>query len=139
MKRLLLFCLLAGVPLWPAGAQTRPAGRPAGRPAAPVQYCTLVASGTSFSSLNFRLDYGQAGAKYLGISPEQARADKAQLNELFSVADVLNYLSRSGWECIGVTTLPGEITRPDSPPILTSGSTIGTTRSEVQYLLRRPG
>lgn len=135
MKKLLLFCLLAGVPSWPAVAQTRPADRPA----APVQFCTLVASGTTFSSLSFQLDYGRAGTKYLGISPEQVRADNAQLNEVFSVADALNYLSRNGWECIGVSTMPVKITRPDSPPVLTSGSIIGTTRSEVQYLLRRPG
>ena len=117
----------------PAVAQTTPADRPA----APVQYCTLVATGTTFASLTFRLDYGQSGAKYLGISPEQAKADKAQLNELFSVADVLNYLSRQGWECMGVTTLAGELTRPDRTPVLSAGSPIGTTHSEVQYLLRR--
>jgi len=135
MKRLLLVWVLAVAASVPALAQTIAADHPA----APVQYCTLVASGTTFSSLTFRLDYGQNGAKYLGISSEQAKADKAQLNELFSVADVLNYLSRQGWECIGVTTLAGEVTRPDRTPVLSAGSTIGTTHSEVQYLLRRPG
>jgi hypothetical protein len=135
MKKYLLCCWLTAAPLLPAVAQTAPADRPA----AAVQYCTLVASGTSFASLTFRLDYGQGGAQYLGISAEQARADKARLNELFSVADVLNYLGRQGWECMAVTTLLGEITRPDRTPALTAGSTLGTTHSEVQYLLRRPG
>ena len=135
MKKLLLFWVLVVAASLPVVAQTTPTDRPA----APVQYCTLVASGTTFSSLAFRLDYGQAGARYLGVSPEQAKADKAQVNELFSVADVLNYLSRQGWECIGVTTLAGEATRPDRTPVLSAGSTIATTHSEVQYLLRRPG
>lgn len=134
MKHLLLALLLAAGPL-PAVAQTTP---PTRFPS-PDQYCTLIARGTHYGALQFQLDYGQYSASYSGITAEQAKEDNAKLKDLFSVADVLNYLSGRGWELISVSTLAGDITYPDNAPSVRAGTIIGTFRSEVQYLLRRRG
>jgi hypothetical protein len=107
--------------------------------AAPDQYCTLIARGTHYGALQFQLDYGYQSAKYTGITAEQAKVDQAKMQDFFSVADVLNYLSGRGWELVSVSTLAGDISYPDSPPSVRAGAIIGTFRSEVQYLLRRRG
>jgi hypothetical protein len=131
----LLFVLLLGACVLPCQAQTTPATRLA----SPDQYCTVIARGSHYSALQFQLDYGQQSAKYTGITAAQAKEDNAKLEELFSIADVLNYLSGRGWDLVSVSSLAGEVTSPEIVPSVRAGSVIGTFRSEVQYLLRRRG
>jgi hypothetical protein len=131
----LLFALLLSAGPWPVLAQK--ASTAAITP--PDQYCTLIARGTRYSALQFQIDYGQQSAKYTGITAEQAKADQANMQSFFSVADVLNYLSGRGWELVSVSTLAGDISYPDNTPSVRAGTIIGTFRSEVQYLLRRRG
>lgn len=105
-----------------------------------TQYCTLLATGTSYSGVQLELDYGRTARKYLS-EPElaEARADQAAVHELFTAADALNYLAAHGWECIGVSTLSRGLTTPPSTPPVRAGSTLAVGHSEVQYLLRRRG
>jgi hypothetical protein len=133
--KLLLLALLLAAGVLPTLAQSAPPTHIR----APDQYCTVVARGTSYSALQFRVDYGNYSAKYTGITAEQMKEDNAKMNELFSIADVLNYLSGRGWELVNVSTLAGDITHPETTPVLRAGSSIGTFHSEVQYLLRRRG
>ena len=130
-----LFALLLGASALPGQAQTTPTTRLT----SPDQYCTVIARGSHYGALQFQLDYGQQSAKYTGITAAQAKEDNTMLKELFSVADVLNYLSSRGWDLVSVSTLAGEVTSPENVPSVRAGSVIGTFRSEVQYLLRRRG
>lgn len=135
MKYLLVALLLA------AGARPTLAQNPAAtRLTSPDQYCTLIARGSHYGALQFQLDYGQQAAKYSGITPEQAKEDNTKLKELFSVADVLNYLSGRGWDLVSVSTLLSDISYPEpSSTVHSVGGLTATVRSEVQYLLRRRG
>lgn len=132
----LLFALLLVTSTLPGPAQTTPAAHPT----APDQYCTVIARGAHYGALQFQLDYGQQSAKYTGITAEQAKEDNARLKELFSVADVLNYLSGRGWSLVSVSTLLSDVQYPQpSTTVHSVGDVTATVRSEVQYLLRRPG
>lgn len=135
MKHLFFALLLAaGTP--PALAQTATTTRLT----SPDHYCTLIARGSHYGALQFQLDYGQQAAKYSGITPEQAKEDNTKLKDLFSVADVLNYLSGRGWDLVSVSTLLSEVIYPESSPTVRSvGGVAAPVRSEVQYLLRRRG
>jgi hypothetical protein len=132
----LLFCLLLMVGTLPASAQTDATTRLT----SPDQYCTLIARGSHYGTLQFQLDYGQEAAKYTGITAAQAKEDNTKLKNLFSVADVLNYLSGRGWDLVSVSTLLSEVSYPESSSTVRSvGGATATVRSEVQYLLRRRG
>jgi hypothetical protein len=130
-----LFVLLLVAHIVPGQAQTTTTARLT----SPDQYCTVIARGSHYGALQFQLDYGQQSAKYTGITAAQAKEDNLKLKELFSVADVLNYLSGRGWDLVSVSTLAGDVSAPDNVPSVRAGSIIGTFRSEVQYLLRRRG
>jgi hypothetical protein len=134
--RPVLFWLLLAMPAL-SHAQTTPAATPA----VATQYCTLVASGATYSAMQFQLDYGRQAKKYLS-EPEaaEARADQAALNQLFTVADALNLLSSHGWECIGVSTITTSLASPTTTGFVPrAGSTLAVGNNEVQYLLRRRG
>ncbi len=132
----LLYALLLTASSMPAFAQ----GTATTRLTSPDQYCTLIARGSHYGALQFQLDYGQQADKYSGITPEQAKEDNTKLKDLFSVADVLNYLSGRGWDLVSVSTLLSDISYPEASATVRSvdGAT-ATVRSEVQYLLRRRG
>jgi hypothetical protein len=132
----LLFCLLLMAGTLPALAQTDTATRLT----SPDQYCTLIARGSNYGALQFQLDYGQEAAKYSGITAAQAKEDNNKLKNLFSVADVLNYLSGRGWDLVSVSTLLSEVNYPvTSSTIRSIDGVTAKAHSEVQYLLRRRG
>lgn len=134
MRPLLLSLLLALPAL--SHAQTA-----ATAPAVATQYCTLVASGATYSTMQFQLDYGRQAKRYLS-EPEatEVRADQAALNEIFTVADALNLLSSHGWECVGVSTLTASLAAPATTGFVPrAGSTLAVGNTQVQYLLRRRG
>ena len=136
MRFYFLWLLLAAPALGCAQAAPLPTA-----PAVPTQYCTLVASGTTYSGMQFQLDYGRQAKKYLS-EPEarEARADQAALNEVFTVADALNLLSSHGWECIGVSSLTSSLTAPAATGFASrAGTELAVGHAEVQYLLRRRG
>ena len=136
MRFYLLGLLLAAPAL--GRAQAAP---PATAPAVPTQYCTLVASGSTYSGMQFQLDYGRQVKRYLS-EPEakEARADQVALSEIFTIADALNFLSSHGWECIGVSSLTSSLTAPTTTgSVARAGSELAVARAEVQYLLRRRG
>jgi hypothetical protein len=132
----LLFCLLLTGGTLPALAQTDATARLT----SPDQYCTLIARGSHYGALQFQLDYGQEAAKYTGITATQAKEDNNKLKNLFSVADVLNYLSGRGWDLVSVSTLLSDVSYPTASSTVHSvGDVTATVHSEVQYLLRRRG
>lgn len=127
-----LFLLLLGASALPSHAQVAPATRTS----SPDQYCTVIARGAHYGALQFQLDQGQLAE---GPAAEQAKQDRAALKELFSVADMLNYLSNRGWELVSVSTLMSEVNYPEASTVRSVGGATATFRSEVQYLLRRRG
>lgn len=130
----LFFCLLLTAGALPALAQNDVATRLT----SPDHYCTLIARGSHYGALQFQLDYGQEAAKYSGITPAQAKEDNNKLKNLFSVADVLNYLSGRGWDLVSVSTLLSDVSYPAASTTVHSvGDISATVHSEVQYLLRR--
>jgi len=128
----LLFLLLFGAGTLSGYAQATPATRTT----SPDQYCTVIARGAHYGALQFQLDQGQQAE---GPAAEQAKQDRAAVKELFSVADVLNYLSNRGWELVSVSTLMSEVNFPEASAMRSVGGATATVRSEVQYLLRRRG
>jgi hypothetical protein len=131
MRLFFLWLLLATPAL--SSAQT------ATTPAVATQYCTLVASGSTYSGIQFQLDYGRQVKKYL-TEPEanEAGADQAALDNLFTVADALNFLGSHGWECIGVSTITSSLSGPTTTGFVPRvGSHLAVGHAEVQYLLRR--
>ena len=133
--RLLLFSLLLAAPTLSRGQALATA------PAVATQYCTLLASGSSYGTMQFQLDVGRQAKKYLSAAEaSEARADQTALNEIFTVADALNLLSSHGWECIGVSSLTSSLTAPTTTGYVPrAGSTLAVGQAEVQYLLRRRG
>jgi hypothetical protein len=134
MRSLLLWLLLSAPA--PSRAQAL-----ATAPAVATQYCTLLASGTSYGTMQFQLDVGRQAKKYLSAAEaSDARADQTALNEIFTVADALNLLSSHGWECIGVSSITSSLTAPTTTGYVPrAGSTLAVGQAEVQYLLRRRG
>lgn len=132
--------LLALALLVPGAALAQAPSASLATPAVASQYCTLVATGTSYGGVQLELDHGRMARKYFS-EPElaEARADQAAVHELFTVADALNYLAAHGWECIGVSTLSRGLTAPPNTPATRAGSTLAVGYSEVQYLLHRRG
>ena len=126
MKHLLLALLL--LLLTPvARAQTAPT------PARPVvyRYCALVVAEGRFSFPDgLQLDYGQAAPGAVA-DPEMAEMAK-NIGGSRSVIDVLNYLSRHGWELLNVNTVQ---TRGRKSSLDAYTSYID---SETRYLLRQP-
>lgn len=109
-------------------------------PAVPSQYCTLVATGTSYSGVQLELEPGRTARKYFSAAElAEVKADQAAVYELFTVADALNYLATHGWECVGVSTISRGLSAPSSTPAVRAGSTLAVGYSEVQYLLHRRG
>lgn len=134
MKHLLFALLLVSV--LPSQAQTTSTIRLT----SPDQYCTVIARGAHYGALQFQLDYGQQSAKYTGITAEQAKQDNDKLKELFSIADVLNYLSGRGWDLVSVSTIMSDVSYPaPSSTVHSLFDLTATVHSEVQYLLRRRG
>lgn len=127
-----LFLLLFGASALPGHAQNAPATRTI----ASDQYCTVIARGAHYGALQFQLDQGQQAE---GPAAEQAKQDRAAIKDLFSVADMLNYLSGRGWELVSVSTLMSEVNYPEASAVRSVGGATATVRSEVQYLLRRRG
>lgn len=132
-----LFCLLvlAAAPVL-SRAQVSPTA-----PATATQYSTLVATGSSYFGVQLEFDYGRTARNYLSeVELTEARADKAAVSNLFTVADALNYLASHGWECIGVSTLTGSLSAPSVSGLTPrAGGLLAVGHSEVQYLLRRRG
>jgi hypothetical protein len=133
--RFLLLSLLLAAPALSRGQALATA------PAVATQYCTLLASGSSYGTMQFQLDVGRQAKKYLSTAEaSEARADQTALNEIFTVADALNLLSSHGWECIGVSSLTSSLTAPTTTGYVPrAGSTLAVGQAEVQYLLRRRG
>lgn len=129
-----LFFLLLGASILPGYAQTTPATRTT----APDQYCTVIARGAHYGALQFQLDQGQQ-AEGNGIAAEQATQERVAVKALFSVADMLNYLSGRGWELVSVSTLMSEVSYSEPSAVRSVGGATATVHSEVQYLLRRRG
>ncbi len=136
--RLFLLWLLAATPVL-SRAQ---AVASATTPAVATQYCTLVATGSTYSGMQLQLDYGRQAKRYLS-APEaaEAQADQVALTTIFTIADALNLLSSHGWECIGVSSLTTGLSSPNTTGFAThaAGSPLAVGSSEVQYLLRRRG
>ena len=133
-----LLCLLLTLP---ALGRAQAGVAAAAQPAVATQYCTLVATGDTYSGMQFQLDYGRQVKKYLS-APEaaEAQADQVALNNLFTLADALNFLASHGWECIGVSTITSSLSAPTTTGFVPRpGSTLAVGHSEVQYLLRRRG
>jgi hypothetical protein len=133
MRLFFLWLLLASPALSSAQTDTKPA--------VATQYCTLVAVGSSYSGMQLQLDYGRQAKKYLS-EPEaaEAKADQLALDNIYTIADALNFLSSHGWECIGVSTLTSNLSSPTTTGFLPrAGNTLAVGHSEVQYLLRRRG
>jgi hypothetical protein len=136
--RSLFFWLLLATPVL-SRAQAAPP--PATTPAVATQYCTLVAVGSTYSGMQFQLDYGRQVKKYLS-APEaaEAKADQVALNDIFTIPDALNFLSSHGWECIGVSTITSSLSGPTTTSFVPrTGGTLAVGHAEVQYLLRRRG
>jgi hypothetical protein len=136
MNRLLLaFALLV-----PGGALAQELSPSLTAPAVASQYCTLLATGTSYSGIQLELDLGRMARKYLGeVELAEAKADQVAVHDMFTVADALNYLASRGWECIGVSTLSRGLTAPQNTSTARAGSTLAVGYSEVQYLMHRRG
>ncbi|MGI4871681.1 MAG: hypothetical protein ACRYFX_10935 [Janthinobacterium lividum] len=124
MKYLLLAALLRCAAV--AQAQASPAV-----PAlAPYRYCSLVVDDRRFSFPgDLQLDYGQAAPGAVA-DPEMAEM-ASNISKSHSIIDVLNYLSRHGWELLNVNTVQAKA----STSSLNSSSTY--IESETHYLLRR--
>lgn len=122
--RSVLLCLLLATPAL-SRAQTLAAA-----PAVATQYCSLLAAGTSYGAMQFQLDVGRQAKKYLSAAEaSEARADQAALNEIFTVADVLNLLSSHSWECIGVSSITSGLTAPTTTGYVPrAGSTLAVGR-----------
>jgi len=136
--RSLFLCLWLALP---ALGRAQAGVAPTAQPAVATQYCTLVATGDTYSGMQFRLDYGRQVKKYLS-APEaaEAQADQVALANLFTVADALNFLASHGWECLGVSTITSSLSAPTTTGFVSRpGSTLAVGHSEVQYLLRRRG
>ena len=137
MRSLFLWLLLA----IPALSRAQAAAPPATIPAVATQYCTLVAVGSTYSGMQLQLDYGRQAKKYLS-APEaaEAKADQVALDNIFTIADALNFLSSHGWECIGVSSVTSSLSAPTTTGFVPrAGSALAVGQSEVQYLLRRRG
>lgn len=137
MRSLLLWLLLAT----PALSCAQAPATPATAPAVATQYCTLVAVGSTYSGMQLQLDYGRQAKKYLS-APEaaEAKTDQVALDNIFTIADALNFLSSHGWECIGVSSVTSSLSGPTTSGFVPrAGSTLAVGHSEVQYLLRRRG
>ncbi|MGI4735540.1 MAG: hypothetical protein ACRYG7_10215 [Janthinobacterium lividum] len=137
MRSLFLWLLLAT----PALSRAQAAAPPATTPAVATQYCTLVAVGSTYSGMQLQLDYGRQVKKYLS-APEaaEAKADQVALDNIFTIADALNFLSSHGWECIGVSSVTSSLSGPPTTGFVPrAGNTLAVGHSEVQYLLRRRG
>lgn len=118
MKRLLLAALLLFA--FPAHAQRKPRPQPASTLTVPVVYCELVQ--TSYTN-GLGLDYGQDGPTY--VQDADLAEAGAFVGKLSSVAAALNYLHSRGWELVGTTTVPYEVTPS------------GLVSSRAHYQLRR--
>jgi hypothetical protein len=137
MRSLVLWLFLA----MPVLSRAQTAATATTTPAVATQYCTLVASGSSYSSMKFQLEYGRQAKKYLSeLEANEGRLDQVALNGIFTVADALNLLSSHGWECIGVSTITSSLAAPNTTGFVPrAGSTLAVGNAEVQYLLRRRG
>ena len=98
MLNFLCLAVLFAVVARPAAAQTAPA------PASPphYQYCTVVNLGSTYSSTDVMLEYGQNGTGP-APDPQLVQAEPVIRKPRSSMA-ALNYMSSLGWECIGVDT-----------------------------------
>ena len=125
MKNLLLGLALLGPA---AGRAQTPAPAPA-LVVAPYRYCALVVDERYFGAPErLQLDYGQAAPGAVA-DPEMAEM-AVNIRTSRSVIDVLNYLSRHGWEVLAVTTFPSRSSTSDS-------HITHVTDAETRYLLRR--
>jgi hypothetical protein len=88
------------------------------------QFCALIATGSYFSNLTLKLDYGQKD-KSLASVDSQLQKDNTEVAALNSVVAALNYLSSHGWEYLSSSTLQNEVSR------------LGGISSQVQYLFRK--
>lgn len=134
MRFLCLWLLLATPALCRSQSATKPAMA--------IQYCTLVATGATYSGMSLQLDYGRQAKKYLS-EPEAAEAkeDQVALNNIFTIADALNFFSSHGWECIGVSSVTSGLNSsgPTGFGSPSGGRPLAVGQSAVQYVLRRRG
>ncbi len=95
MKYLLVACWLFVASVAHAQSAAAPA---------PYRYCALVVAEDRFSSPErIYLDYGQSAP---GAVADPEMADMAKnIQQSTHVIDILNYLSRHGWEWLSTTTV----------------------------------
>jgi hypothetical protein len=129
MRSLFLWLFLATPALIHAQSDTTLANTPA----VATQYCTLGVVGSTYSGMQLQLDYGRQAKKYLS-APEaaEAKADQVALDNIFTIADALNFPSSHGWECSGVSSITSGFSSPTTSGFVSrSGSPFAVGHSEV--------
>lgn len=112
--------LLLAAPL--ARAQAQVAAAPA---AAARRFCVVRSAGViNDSHPNFTADYGQA-AKKAHLPGAENPVDAFRKENLHSVADLLDYMDRTGWELLQTAAVSGGAPGAPNPLV------------EYQYIFRR--
>ncbi|MFC7670487.1 hypothetical protein ACFQT0_26460 [Hymenobacter humi] len=114
-----LFCFsLLGLTAAPTLAQTTSVA-----PLVSVyRHCLITGRDSDFAGVH--LEYGQEASP--PVNDTQLAQDDAIVRRMSSMMAALNYMSKRGWECIGVNTVPSDVS-----------TTTGVVHSTTSYLLRQ--
>jgi hypothetical protein len=114
-----MFCFfLLALTAAPTLAQTS-----SGSSLAPVyRHCLIAGRDSNYAGVH--LEYGQEA--FPAVNDTQLAQDDAIVRKLGSMIAALNYMSRRGWECIGINTVPSDVSQ-----------STGAVYSTTSYLLRQ--